>query len=199
MSDFDNKMLALKRHRYFSSTPKIFDHKVLLFVLVISSAPVLSSDLDREMLLKSGFIYNFSRLGQWGAGLSNKDNFTICSPDEGFIKVAEITFVNKRIKNSPIVIDKTDINSDVKNCNVVFITKKYYSAWKSRKNKLKNKQVMLIGENKGFIKSGGHINFFILSGKIRFEVSINRLKSSGLQLSSKVLRLGKIHRENSHE
>ncbi len=186
-------------YKYFSSTPKIFNIKALILVLIISSAPVFGAELDRELILKSGFIYNFSRFGKWESGLINQDGFTICSPDKAFTEVAKITFYEKQVKRLPVVIEKIDVNNDLNKCNVVFVTKKYYLDWKNRVNQLGRRQVMLIGENKGFILLGGHINFFILSGKIRFEVSVSNLKKSGLKLSSKVLRLGKIHGENSHE
>ncbi|BBB29704.1 YfiR family protein [Neptunomonas japonica] len=186
-------MLALTLHKYFRFTLKIHNYIALFLVLIISSAPVFSANLDREMILKSGFIYNFSRFGKWESDFLNQDSFTICSPDKTFTRVAKITLDHKKVKRLPIVVNEIGIISDINKCSVVFVTKKYYLDWKNRLSQLGNEQVMLIGENKGFIRSGGHINFFILSGKIRFEVSVSNLKKSGLLLSSKVLRLGRIH------
>ena len=53
--------------------------------------------------------------------------------------------------------------------------------------------LMLVGEFDGFLASGGHINFFIVGGKVRFEIDPIKLKNSGINMSSKVLRLGRIH------
>jgi hypothetical protein len=51
---------------------------------------------------------------------------------------------------------------------------------------------MIVGETDNFIVQGGHIRFFLSGGKIRFEVSPDKLKLSGITMSSKVLRLGRV-------
>ena len=53
--------------------------------------------------------------------------------------------------------------------------------------------IMLVGESEGFLITGGHINFFIVSGKVRFEIDPKSLRHSGINMSSKVLRLGRIY------
>ena len=74
---------------------------------------------------------------------------------------------------------------------MVFITSKTYANWKSTPN-LTYKNILLVGENDGFIESNGHIRFFLSSGKVRFEISPNNLKIDGVTMSSKVLRLARI-------
>ena len=54
-------------------------------------------------------------------------------------------------------------------------------------------QSMLVGDFESFIPSGGHISFFIVGGKVRFEIDPVKLKQAGINMSSKVLRLGRMH------
>ena len=57
---------------------------------------------------------------------------------------------------------------------------------------------MLIGEMPNFIDLGGHINFIYIGGKIRFEINPEQLQENGINVSSKVIRLGKVKvRSNS--
>lgn len=192
MSNFKNHIQSLKllTNILFKSFYKKF---LILLIIAVYSKLVFSSNFDREMSLKTGFIYNFARLGEWESAFDHKDKFTICSPDAIFIEVAKTTFKNKKVNKLIVTVNQIDTGSDLTTCNMVFITKKYYRVWKNKVDYSELEQVMLVGENKGFIKSGGHVNFFILAGKIRFEVSVDNLIKSKLKLSSKVLRLGKIH------
>ena len=72
-------------------------------------------------------------------------------------------------------------------CHTLFITKHDLNKWYYLVKKVPMKSIMLVGEFDDFILTGGHINFFIVGGKIRFEVHPDRLKQSGINISSKVL------------
>ncbi|WP_293268825.1 YfiR family protein [Neptunomonas sp.] len=187
-------MFIKNRFSCIGFVPKESCRKILLLLaLGMYSIPAYCSEFDREITLKTGFIFNFSRFGQWESNFSDKANFTLCSPDRIFVEVARKNLAKKRVGKLPIKVIETSVNDDYEACDVIFITKQFYLNWKDNFSHPVSKGVMLIGESKGFIQAGGHINFFLLGGKIRFEVSIKNLKNSGLQLSSKVLRLGKIH------
>ena len=57
---------------------------------------------------------------------------------------------------------------------------------------LMQNNIMVVGETDVFIQSGGHIRFFLSSGKIRFEIAPKQLKDAGITMSSKVLRLARV-------
>lgn len=175
-------------------------HKfTFLLLFIIYSTPSSSFDFDREIVLKSGFIYNFARLSEGGFSEVNSDRYYICSQDDDFLSVSRKVFDGKKVKNLSVTTKKVTSVNTAKDCNVLFVSKRYYPIWKDHLSQDLLKQTMLIGEDKGFIQSGGHINFFLLSGKIRFEVSLQNLEKSGFQLSSKVLRLGRVHGGKDHE
>ncbi len=162
------------------------------------SASAFSFDFDREIVLKSGFIYNFARLSEGNIPQTNS-SYYICSQDDDFLSVSSKVYEGKEVKGLRVITKKVTSINAVEGCNILFVSKKYFPAWRTVLLSDALKKTMLIGEEKGFIQSGGHVNFFLLSGKIRFEISLINLERSAIKLSSKVLRLGKVHGEKDHE
>jgi len=149
---------------------------------------------DREIALKAGLIFNFAvySKGDWFTPEKYK-NYLICSPDLEFVKVARQTLKNKKIRNSYVLIKHIDLNDLKKHdCNSIFLSA---NTNKGLEHKLfidKPFEVMLIGESDGFIERGGHINFFLAGGKARFEIDPIGLHDNNIDISSKVIRLGKV-------
>ncbi|KHM45515.1 membrane protein [Pseudoalteromonas distincta] len=143
-------------------------------------------------MLKAGFLYNFARFGHWDYHLESLNEFIICSPDKYFIDAANNALKSRTIKNLPlynklITLDKVTTSA----CNMLFITSDTFIEWQNI-TPLELKNVMLIGETDTFIENGGHIRFFLSSGKIRFEIAPKQLKDAGITMSSKVLRLARV-------
>ncbi|WP_409439661.1 YfiR family protein [Psychromonas sp. GE-S-Ul-11] len=150
---------------------------------------------SREDAIKSGFIYNFARYsqGSW-FNASQQNSYNICSFNPDFIVSAAKTLKALSIENRPVeLVLLTDDNPSLTNCNTLFISKADADVWHAISKNEVISSLMLVGEFDGFLSSGGHINFFIISGKVRFEVSPSRLRKSGIKMSSKVLRLGRIY------
>ncbi|RBW47731.1 YfiR family protein [Psychromonas sp. B3M02] len=153
----------------------------------------------REEAIKSGFIYNFARYsqGKW-FNASHQHNYNICSFNLDFVVTATKTLLHMKVESRPVnLILLTKDNVDLTSCNTLFISKADTDIWNTMEEKQHFPNMMLVGEFDGFLASGGHINFFIVSGKIRFEVAPKRLRKSGIKMSSKVLRLGRVYEERA--
>jgi hypothetical protein len=167
------------------------------FVFLFLSHQVIAT--PREDAIKSGFLYNFARYsdGEW-FNANNEESYNICSFNAEFITTASTTLKNLTIESRPVIVNllTTDNLSEV-GCNTLFISKSDAEIWHVLIGKSDLSGVMLVGESEGFLISGGHINFFIVSGKVRFEINPTSLRHSGINMSSKVLRLGRIY-EGEH-
>ncbi|MDN3682815.1 YfiR family protein [Vibrio tapetis subsp. quintayensis] len=144
--------------------------------------------MEREYALKAGFLYNFARYsdGDWFDPSVN-DAYTLCSPDAEFVRVAKQTLQGQLVKSRPVSVIQVDSPSI--QCNSLFLT---HAQGHQFVNDVSFKHTMLVGQEDGFAAKGGHINFFIAGGKIRFEVSPDNLAKAGIKLSAKVLRIGRI-------
>jgi len=149
---------------------------------------------DREIALKSGLIFNFAvySKGEWFDTEKHK-NYLICSPDKDFVRVARQTLKNKKVRNSHVLVQQTSIaNLHSHHCNSIFFSANTKIDLQYDPLTHNFLGAMLIGESDGFIEHGGHINFFLAGGKVRFEIDPLGLRKSSIEVSSKVIRLGKV-------
>ena len=149
---------------------------------------------DREIALKAGLIFNFAvySKGEWFTPEKHK-NYLICSPDFDFVRVANQTLKNKKIRDTYVQVRHISLNDLLKyHCNSVFLSTNTNIALEQKLLSNKPFEVMLIGESDGFIERGGHINFFLVGGKTRFEIDPTALLDNNIEVSSKVIRLGKV-------
>ncbi|WP_160061285.1 YfiR family protein [Psychromonas sp. L1A2] len=171
---------------------KLFIVKLLLVIFFISQEAAAT---PREDAIKSGFLYNFARYsdGDW-FNPDVKSTYNICSFNPEFIAAAKNTLKDLTIKKRPINVHLlTSFQENIVDCNTLFLSKGDSEKWALTSQNKAFSNLMLVGEFDGFLASGGHINFFIVGGKVRFEIDPIKLKNSGINMSSKVLRLGRIH------
>lgn len=166
---------------------------VLGVVLFSSNAPCQ----DKGYLIKAGFIYNFARYSSLLDNLSDPHNFTLCSSDSDFAEQAKQLLHQKNIKGRSIVTQVVVPGaSELSMCNTLFITQDASEQWQYWLEKKASHTMLIVGESRNFLNQGGHISFFRAGTKVRFEVSPTHLKQSGIKISSKVLRLGRVRGAN---
>lgn len=149
---------------------------------------------DREIALKAGLIFNFAvySKGEWFNTINHK-NYLICSPDQDFVRVAGQTLKNKKVRNSYVLVQHIAIdNLRNHHCHSIFFSASTIIGLEYAPLTNNFLGAMLIGESDGFIEHGGHINFFLAGGKARFEIDPIGLRKSSIEVSSKVIRLGKV-------
>ena len=55
--------------------------------------------------------------------------------------------------------------------------------------------VLTVGDSAGFCQRGGAINFYLEDGKVRFEMNLDVIERLGLRVSSSLMRLARLVRE----
>jgi len=63
---------------------------------------------------------------------------------------------------------------------------------------LKGASTLTVGEAEGFATLGGMINLTVEGNKLHFEVNLNAAERAGLKISSKLLSMAKIVKEEGH-
>lgn len=169
---------------------------IIAFLIIASLYTKCAISTPREDAIKSGFLYNFARYsqGEWFNPQTNT-SYTICSLNEQFTDVATQTLEQLTIKDLPIVVKYlTPKFENINDCDTLYISKNDIHKWSDLNERDTLIHAMLVGEYDGFLDAGGHINFYIVGGKIRFEANPVKLKNTGINMSSKVLRLGRVYK-----
>ena len=90
-----------------------------------------------------------------------------------------------------ICIKKRKKLNDLKNCDILFFSQMEKNNIKQI-NKLANKGMLVISDNKDYIHDYAHIVVYRKKTKIRFKINLYKAKINKLNFSSKLLKLAQI-------
>jgi|SRR5579872_898766 len=168
---------------------------VAALVLVGPNPSHADSDSDREYAVKAAYIYNFARFVDWPA-----DAFP--RPDAPFVigivgkdpfgSIIDHAVQGKSINGRPFVVRRLKLDQDLRQCHILFVSA-------SEKDKIGRllaavggAPILTVGETPGFACRGGIVNFRIERGTVRFEINPDTAKRVRLTISSRLLGLARI-------
>jgi hypothetical protein len=160
--------------------------------------PLNSLSVNEESLeypLKLAFLYNFTKFVEWpsdsfrvpGASLAicviGNDPF---SPD------LEAELRTRRVGSHPVEIKTLKSSDELSVCHMVFVPVTEKSQAARIVSGLKGSSTLTVGEIEGFAVQGGIINLTIEENKLHFEVNPLAAERAGLKISSKLLNMATI-------
>jgi hypothetical protein len=151
---------------------------------------------EREYAIKSGFLFNFARYshGHWYSD-HPKQSYVICGFSPEFVDAAKKTLSEQELFGKKVIVRLVKAKEEeLTGCNTLFVSRNDVIEWAHILESKQISNMMLVGEFDPFIESGGHIRFYVISGKVRFEIDPEGLKKAGIEMSSKVLRMGRIYK-----
>jgi len=157
------------------------------------------SQTATENEVKAALIYNFVKFITWSdSSFSNpNDPFLICVLTEDTSgNIMQASLKDKEVKGRIIHIAQSNEYQSLKGCQVFFISLSQNAKSTEVLNKIKSKNILTIGESDGFAKSGGIIGLYKEGGKLRFEINLEAADRADLKISSKLLSLGTITKNN---
>ena len=141
-----------------------------------------------EYQLKAAFLANFPEFVTWpGSAFSGPGSpITIgILGDDPFGEALDRAVQGKTVGGRKIAIKRSRRIEDMKGCQVVFVS----GSERGSIGGLAGAGVLLIGETEGFVKQGGTIGFTTAGDKVRFEINTGAAQRSGLEISSRLLKL----------
>lgn len=155
--------------------------------------------------VKAAFIYNFIKFVEWPEESFSEKNspyvIGVLGIDPFFESDLLLNYLNqavegKTINNREILVKPSSPSStrisDFKDCHLVFISASEKNRMKEILAGLNQPGLLTISETDNFCEQGGMINFFMASGKVRFEINAKAAEKAGLKISSKLLNVAKI-------
>jgi hypothetical protein len=160
-------------------------------------------DVDRGPDLKAAYLYNFGLYTVWPAKAweSTRDYFVIgVLGSDALVPLLNQVYATKTLQGKKILVKHFANPAKYTPCQILFITEEPGPGRKDTAEErlsavLKRAQeghVLLVGESEGMVLKGAMLSFFIEDNRMKFEVNPARAHEAGLQLSSKLLRIGKI-------
>ncbi|MGD0694030.1 MAG: YfiR family protein [Terriglobia bacterium] len=154
-----------------------------------------------EYQVKAAFLYNFAKFVEWPPDPSSdlSDPITICViGHDPFGTVLDEAVRGKTVSGHRLVIRRSKPGQSWTGCQIAFISSAEGKDLPSILESSKGSGVLTVGEMEGFAQRGGMINFVIEQERVHFEVNVEAAERAGLKISSKLLSLAKIVREQDH-
>ena len=163
---------------------------IILFIInSLNNNAYSQTDLSKY---KSMFTVNFIRYVGWSEDATT-GNFVIgVLKNEKVASKLKILTKDKKFGYQKIVVKEFNNINEITDCQVLFISKYINFSNKNSliiKQKLNNKNTLIITNSEGAIKKGSMINFVIRNNKLMFEISTSNATLFNLKISSSLTAL----------
>lgn len=163
--------------------------------------PLNAVSVNEESLeypLKLAFLYNFTKFVEWPSD-SFRDSGTslaICViGNDPFSPDLEAELRTRTVGSHPVEIKALRSNDALSVCHIVFVPVTEKSQAARIVSGLKGSNTLTVGEIEGFAVEGGIINLTVEENKLHFEVNPLAAERAGLKISSRLLSMATIVKE----
>lgn len=174
---------------------------VLIFLLIILYVPSVVQDkveLD-ESQIKSGFLFKIIRFTRWSRE-SPADSPIIISILGETTPANELAIPeDKRVHERRIVIRKIHELPELADSHVLFITASESPRLNTILDYIADKDVLTVGDTKGYAQRGVIINFYVEKGSVRFEINRDAMKKSRVSLSTQLFTVARVVETEKNE
>jgi hypothetical protein len=150
--------------------------------------------------LKAAFLYNFAKFTEWPAdALPSGASLVLCIADDPKVaKALEEATSGHDVDGHPLVVRKVDLDGPVRSCHLLYADGLDAKRGSRLIETLKGAPVLAVTDFATFAVMGGTTNFFVEEGHMRFAVNLDAVQRTNLRLSSRLLTLAKIVKEDPH-
>jgi hypothetical protein len=144
-----------------------------------------------EPSLKAAFVYNFAKFTEWPAdALPPAAPFTACVLGDGPVTEAlERTVKGRLLSGRSVIVSRMTLDGPLRSCHLLYVSGVTAAQVSALVLGVKGAPVLTISDIDDFTPLGGIAHVFVESGRMRFDLNLDRAKLSRLQLSSKLLTL----------
>ncbi|HUE22146.1 MAG TPA: YfiR family protein [Bryobacteraceae bacterium] len=162
----------------------------------VESPPAMAHS---EYEIESAMLYNFTKFVEWPRSAWGEGGESLVVGvlgDDPMAHILASALRDKTIYGHPILVRRLNSGADVRGCAVLLVGAAERKEITRIVQSVGRSPVLTIGEREQFSRLGGVIAFIRDGNRIRFEINLDAADRAGLQVSSKLLRLAAVWREN---
>ena len=173
-----------------------------VFALLLSVCTASARDSDSpppsEYDVKAALLYNFARFAHWPGAQPAGDNdkfLHICVLGVDPFEDAFEGIVGRAAEGRTLVVQYHRSLPELRDCDILFVSDSEADRADQILRYLRSRPVFTVSDIPDFAQRGGIINFVVRNKKIRFQINLDAAERAGIKLSSKLLRLAEVIRE----
>jgi hypothetical protein len=152
---------------------------------------------DTEYKVKSASIYHFLRYVTWPeSSFENEEApfVVLVVGRDPFGKRLEVALEGKTVRKRPVALRRSASVPDTIDAHFVFEGGLKAEDQALLLARCANEPILLFGERPGYAQAGAGGNFYIDEDRVRFEINIDVVRAAKLEVSSQLLKLARIVR-----
>lgn len=159
------------------------------------------SATPNEYQVKAAFLYNFAKFVEWPPGTFAGPNAPLVVEvlgEDPFGQSLDEAIGGRSVNGHPLLIHRSRRLEDLRGCQLLFVSSAEQKRMPLILARLEGWPVLTVGEWETFAESGGIIQFLLEDNRVRFAINLDAATRARLKISSKLLTLAKIMREEAH-
>ena len=151
-----------------------------------------------EYYIKAAYLYNFAKFMTWPDDtFEGPDSpFILCIVGNSPFGEAIKTLDNKMIGKRKYVVQSCEDLGQVQKCHILYVSPSEQGHIQTILNKAAGISCLTVSDLEDFTQNGGMVRFFLKGKKIQFEINIDNVKRSKLNVSSRLLKIATIVKNN---
>lgn len=173
-----------------------------LVVLLVAPASVIRAQPQPPSLfeqeIKASFIYTVAKFVDWpetAFGAPAAPMVIAILGDDLIGDALERLVEGKSVKGHPVTVLRAASLEDLAGCHVLIVGRSERARLPKILERLRGSNVLTVSESDRFAREGGVMGLLLDQNMVRFEVNVDAASRSRLEISSKILRLGKVVRD----
>lgn len=165
-------------------------------LLLLTLVPARAAPTEYE--LKAAFIYQVAKFVEWPPRIEpHTTPLRLCVFGGNPFGAALDNIDGKPVNERMLEVVLLDMNADTRECGMLFVASQAERHLERIAALSRGAGMLTIGDTQGFAQRGAMVNFFLQDGKIRFEINQEALRRAGVRISSQLLKLARIVREEA--
>ena len=187
--------LAASRRSLISGKVHFLVLVLMVLASLLGSLARAQSDNTREYQIKAAFLFNFAQFVKWPGTTFSSSDAPFCIGvlgDDPFGSALDDTIQGESLNGHRLMVMRSPRVQELMGCQVIFVCRSEGDHVNAILSQLNAKPILTVSEVPNFASKGGDIDFYLSSGKVRFEINPDAARQCGLKISSQLLALGKI-------
>jgi hypothetical protein len=154
-----------------------------------------------ESALKAAFLYNFVKFAAWPTVAAAPDSaLKLCVLGDEAVEVAlEQTVKDRQVDGHALTVASMKVEGALGSCHLLYVTGLDRRSSLQLIERVKAAPVFTVSDLDAFAALGGVGQLFVENGKMRFALNPASAQRAGIHLSSKLLALARVVKDDAAE
>lgn len=170
----------------------------LVLTLTVSAPVAAPAETASAPAIKAAYLYHFAKFAEWpAAALPAGSPIVMCVADDARVaRALEDATTGRDAGGHSLVVRKVELDGPVRTCHVLYANGLDARRASDLVESLKGAPVLSVSDFGSFAQLGGVAHLFVEEGRMRFAVNVDATTRSKLRLSSRLLSLAVIVKDD---